>query len=107
MNNTLINVTAELLEKLQLGYAITIHKSQGSEYPVIVIPITLEHKRLLAKNLLYTGVTRGKQLVVLVVEQAALHYAIHNNTASRRITKLKQRLQQGFVQTVLSEQSPE
>jgi len=84
------------LKEISLAYAITVHKSQGSEYPVIVIPLTLEHKRLLAKNLLYTGVTRGKKFVVLIIEEKALRCAIQNNTASRRITKLKQRLQEQF-----------
>lgn len=81
------------LKEISLAYAITIHKSQGSEYPVVVIPLALEHKRLLAKNLLYTAITRGKKLVVLIIQEPALDYALQNDTSSHRITKLKHRLQ--------------
>jgi exodeoxyribonuclease V alpha subunit len=80
------------LDELSLAYAITIHKSQGSEFPVVVIPLATQHYALLAKNLLYTGVTRGKSLVVLIGQKKAVAMAIHNNRAAQRITKLAQRL---------------
>jgi exodeoxyribonuclease V alpha subunit len=92
----MVEYSYKALKDISLAYAITVHKSQGSEYPVIVIPLATEHKHLLAKNLLYTGVTRGKKMVVLILEEKALSLAINNNTADRRITKLKQRLQQQF-----------
>ena len=66
------------LDELVLAYATTIHKSQGSEYPAVVIPLTTQHYTMLARNLLYTGVTRGKQLVVLVGQQRALAIAVRN-----------------------------
>ena len=59
-----------------LAYATTIHKSQGSEYPAVVIPLTTQHYTMLARNLLYTGVTRGKRLVVLVGQRKALAIAV-------------------------------
>ena len=69
-------------------YATTIHKSQGSEYPAVVIPLTTQHYAMLARNLLYTGVTRGKQLVVLVGQKKALAIAVKNQGARRRWSKL-------------------
>jgi exodeoxyribonuclease V alpha subunit len=77
------------LEALQRAYAITIHKSQGSEYPAVVIPLVREHAVMLARNLLYTAVTRGKRLVVLVAEPSALRMAVSDQRARRRFTRLK------------------
>ena len=76
------------LDELVLAYATTIHKSQGSEYPAAVIPLTTQHYAMLARNLLYTGVTRGKQLVVLVGQRRALAIAVRNGSARRRWSKL-------------------
>jgi exodeoxyribonuclease V alpha subunit len=76
------------LDELVLAYATTIHKSQGSEYPAVVIPLTTQHYAMLARNLLYTGVTRGKQLVVLVGQRRALAIAVRNGSARRRWSKL-------------------
>src|SRR3954464_13178982 len=76
------------LDELVLAYATTIHKSQGSEYPAVVIPLTTQHYAMLARNLLYTGVTRGKQLVVLVGQRRALAIAVKNGSARRRWSKL-------------------
>jgi len=78
------------LDELVLAYATTIHKAQGSEYPVVVIPLATQHYAMLARNLLYTGVTRGKQLVVIVGQQKALAMAVRNNGARRRWTKLRE-----------------
>lgn len=80
------------LDELTLAYAITIHKSQGSEFPVVVMPITMKHYVMLQRNLINTGITRAKKICVLVGTTKALAYAIHNNTVSKRNTKLKERL---------------
>jgi ATP-dependent exoDNAse (exonuclease V) alpha subunit len=74
---------------LSLAYATTIHKSQGSEYPAVVIPLTTQHYTMLARNLPYTGVTRGKRLVVLVGQRKALAIAVRNEGARRRWSKLR------------------
>jgi exodeoxyribonuclease V alpha subunit len=81
------------LDELVQAYAITIHKSQGSEYPVVVMPILMSHFVMLQRNLLYTGVTRAKKLLVLVGNTKAIKYAIKNVTVTRRNTRLKERLQ--------------
>ena len=80
------------LDELTLAYAITIHKSQGSEFPVVVMPVTMKHFVMLQRNLICTGITRAKKICVLVGTTKALAYAIHNQTVSRRNTKLKERL---------------
>ena len=80
------------LDEITLAYAITIHKSQGSEFPVVVMPITMKHYVMLQRNLIYTGITRAKKICVLVGTTKALAYAIHNQTVSKRNTKLKERL---------------
>ena len=77
------------LDELSLAYATTIHKSQGSEYPAVVIPLTTQHDTMLARNLLYTGITRGKRLVVLIGQRKALAIAIRNQGANRRWSKLR------------------
>lgn len=82
------------LDELSLAYAISIHKSQGSEFPIVVIPIATEHYTLLARNLLYTAMTRGRKLVVLIGQKRAVGMAINNNKESQRLTKLKERLQE-------------
>jgi exodeoxyribonuclease V alpha subunit len=78
------------LDELVLAYATTIHKSQGSEYPVVVIPLSTQHYPMLARNLLYTGVTRGKKLVVLVGQRRALAIAVRNGGMRRRWSKLQE-----------------
>jgi exodeoxyribonuclease V alpha subunit len=78
------------LDELVLAYATTIHKSQGSEYPAVVIPLTTQHYTMLARNLLYTGVTRGKKLVVLVGQRKALAIAVKNHGSRRRWSKLRE-----------------
>src|SRR5271166_4548141 len=77
------------LDELVLAYATTIHKSQGSEYPAVIIPVTTQHYTMLARNLLYTGVTRGKKLVVLVGQKKALAIAVRNQGSRRRWSKLR------------------
>jgi exodeoxyribonuclease V alpha subunit len=81
------------LEQLMLAYSITIHKSQGSEFPVVVIPISTQHNIMLQRNLLYTAITRGRKLVVLVGEERALQQAVRTVKSMRRHTRLQERLQ--------------
>ncbi len=80
------------LDELQASYAVTVHKSQGSEYPVVVVPIHTQHYMMLQRNLLYTAVTRGKKLVILVGTKKAIAIAVKRMESSKRITTLKQRL---------------
>jgi exodeoxyribonuclease V alpha subunit len=76
------------LDTLMPAYAATIHKSQGSEFPAVVFPILTPHYTMLQRNLLYTGVTRGKQLVVLVGQKKAVVMAVRNASGRRRWSKL-------------------
>ncbi|MCW8088231.1 SF1B family DNA helicase RecD2 [Sabulicella glaciei] len=78
------------LDELVLAYATTIHKAQGSEYPAVVIPVTTQHFTMLARNLLYTGVTRGKKLVLLLGQKRALKLAVRNQAGRRRWSKLRE-----------------
>lgn len=80
------------LDELVLAYGVSIHKSQGSEYPAVVIPVLIQHYVMLQRNLLYTGVTRGKKLVVIVGTKKALGIAVRNNRTVQRHTYLGQRL---------------
>jgi exodeoxyribonuclease V alpha subunit len=80
------------LDELVLAYAISIHKSQGSEYPVVVIPLVMAHYIMLQRNLVYTGITRGKKLVVLIGSKKAIFLSINNNKISARNTWLCERL---------------
>lgn len=85
------------LDELVLAYATTIHKSQGSEYPAVVIPLVTQHYAMLARNLLYTGVTRGRKLVVLVGQKKALAIAVRNQGGKRRWSKLREWLAGSFA----------
>jgi exodeoxyribonuclease V alpha subunit len=76
------------MDEIVLAYAITVHKSQGSEYPVVIQPVTTSHFIMLQRNLLYTGITRAKQICVLVGEKKALAIAVRNNKVTKRYTKL-------------------
>jgi exodeoxyribonuclease V alpha subunit len=78
------------LDTLVPAYAVTIHKSQGSEYPAVVIPVMTQHYAMLQRNLLYTGVTRGKKLVVLVGQKKAVAIAVGNVSGRRRWSKLNE-----------------
>jgi exodeoxyribonuclease V alpha subunit len=80
------------LDELILAYAVTVHKSQGSEYPAIVIPLTREHYMLLQRNLLYTAITRARRLCVLVGQLRALELAVRNDRVAHRNTGLADRL---------------
>ncbi|NTW77949.1 MAG: ATP-binding domain-containing protein, partial [Syntrophaceae bacterium] len=80
------------LDELVHAYAVSIHKSQGSEYPAVVIPVLTQHYVMLQRNLLYTGVTRGKKLVVMVGTRKAMAIAVRNNKTQKRYTLLKERI---------------
>ncbi len=83
------------LDELVLAYATTIHKAQGSEYPIVVMPFTMAHYIMLQRNLLYTGVTRAKRALIIVGERKALSYAVRNAKITARNTRLAARLQAG------------
>jgi exodeoxyribonuclease V alpha subunit len=83
------------LDEVVLAYATTIHKSQGSEYPAVVIPIVTQHYAMLQRNLLYTGMTRGKRLVVLVGQKKAIGIDVRGTRGRRRLSKLKELLVMG------------
>jgi exodeoxyribonuclease V alpha subunit len=80
------------LDELVLAYAVTVHKSQGSEYPVVIVPLFREHYMLLQRNLLYTAITRAKRFCVLVGQPSALEIAVHNDRVALRNTGLAERL---------------
>ncbi len=80
------------LDEIVLAYAISVHKSQGSEYPVVIIPVLTQHYMLLQRNLFYTGITRGKKLVILIGTKKALAIAVRNNKQQERYTLLRERL---------------
>ena len=92
MDDRIIEYAGEMLEEIDLAYAVTVHKSQGSEFPVVVIPVLRFPPMLMTRNLLYTAVTRGKRLVVIVGDPARVRSMIDNNRADGRYTGLKQRL---------------
>ena len=77
---------------LALAYAISIHKSQGSEYPVVVVPLLKAHFMMLQRNLLYTAVTRGRRKVFIVGEPAAYSMAVRNSESKQRVTHLREKL---------------
>ena len=91
-DSRLVEYDISELDEIVLAYAVTIHKSQGSEFPVVVMPVTMKHFVMLQRNLIYTGITRAKKICVLVGTTKALAYAIKQNTVSKRNTKLKERL---------------
>ena len=80
------------LDEVSLAYAITIHKSQGSEFPAVVIPLAMQQYLLLQRNLVYTGMTRGKKLLVLIGQRKALGMAVRNNRTEKRFSGLLARL---------------
>ena len=77
---------------LTLAYATTIHKAQGSEYPIVVMPVLMTHFVMLQRNLIYTGITRAKKICVLIGAMKALAYAVRNVSVLKRNTSLRERL---------------
>ncbi len=80
------------LDEIVLSYAVSVHKSQGSEYPVVIVPLLTQHYMLLQRNLVYTAVTRGRRLVILIGTRKALAIAVNNNKTRLRYTRLGERL---------------
>ena len=91
-DDCLVEYEASELDEVVLAYATTIHKSQGSEYPVVIIPVMMTHFVMLQRNLIYTGITRSKKICVLIGQPKALAYAVRNLTVNKRNTLLKERL---------------
>jgi exodeoxyribonuclease V alpha subunit len=81
------------LDEVSLAYSTSIHKSQGSEYLAVVIPLTTQHYMMLERNLIYTGVTRGKKLVVVIAQPKAHAMSVKKQKSNRRLTNLTARLQ--------------
>ena len=94
------------LDELVLAYAATIHKSQGSEYPIVVMPVLMSHFVMLQRNLVYTGITRAKKILVLVGTKKALGYAVRNVTVTDRNTMLQERLKKLMPQETQIPGSP-
>ena len=92
-DDRLVEYDISELDELVLAYATTIHKSQGSEYPIVVIPVLMNHYIMLQRNLIYTGITRAKKILLLIGTKKALGYAVRNVTVTKRNTMLKERLQ--------------
>ena len=90
VDNKDVTYTFNELDELSISYATSIHKSQGSEYPAVVIPMTTQHFTMLKKNLLYTAITRGRKLVVLIGQKKAIAIAVKNRKDNKRYTKLKE-----------------
>jgi exodeoxyribonuclease V alpha subunit len=89
-----VNYDFSETDEIMLAYAVSIHKAQGSEYPAVVVPVMTQHYVLLQRNLIYTAITRGKKLVILVGSKKALAIAVRNNKPGSRYTMLKERLLQ-------------
>ncbi|HAS90309.1 MAG TPA: ATP-dependent RecD-like DNA helicase [Desulfovibrio sp.] len=88
------------LDELTLAYAVSVHKSQGSEYPAVVMPIVSQHYMLLQRNLLYTGLTRARKLAVLIGSKRAFNIGLNNVTAGKRFTNLRYRIKQIFDESL-------
>ena len=93
------------LDELVHAYATTIHKAQGSEYPIVVMPLLMNHYVMLQRNLLYTGITRAKKILVIVGTRKALAYAVKNLTVTKRNTMLRERLDSKGTQQLQSDES--
>lgn len=91
-DDNLVEYEVSELDELTLAYATTIHKSQGSEYPIVVMPVLMSHYVMLQRNLIYTGITRAKKICVLIGAPKALAMAIRNMEVLKRNTKLKERI---------------
>ena len=87
-----IEYDATELDEMVLAYATTVHKAQGAEYPIVVMPVMMSHFMMLQRNLLYTGVTRAKKTLVLVGQKKAVGYCVRNVTVDKRNTLLTERL---------------
>ncbi len=88
----LVSYHVSELDELVLAYAVTIHKAQGSEYKAVIIPLTTQHYMLLRRNLLYTAITRGKKLVIVLGSQKALKLAVENRIVESRYSALASKI---------------
>jgi exodeoxyribonuclease V alpha subunit len=91
-DSRIVNYEWNEVDELTLAYAISVHKAQGSEFPVVVMPIVPQHFMMLQRNLLYTAITRARKLCVLTGSRKAISMAVHNNKVERRFTALEWRL---------------
>lgn len=87
-----VTYNSELMEDVELSFCISIHKSQGGEFPTVIIPLLMEHYKMLRRNLLYTAISRAKEKVILIVQPQALYTAIHKNDVDKRNTVLADRV---------------
>ena len=92
---------AHELDQVVLAYATTVHKAQGCEYPAVVIPVTTQHYPMLQRNLIYTGITRRRKLVVIVGQKKALAMAVRGSRVVRRWSKLGEWLRLGAPRDVV------
>ena len=95
-DGNLVHFESADLDDLGLAYAVSVHKSQGSEYPAVVVPVVTQHYMLLQRNLLYTALTRARRLAVMIGSERAFHIGLANVTAGRRNTRLRARLRDVF-----------
>ena len=91
-DNHVVEYSYQKSDELVLSYAITIHKSQGGEFSIVIIPVHFQSRIMLQRNLIYTGVTRAKKLLILIGDPDDLRYAVENNIADTRRTRLKEKL---------------
>ena len=91
-DDRLIEYDVTELDELTLSYATSIHKSQGSEFPIVVMPVLMSHYIMLQRNMIYTGITRAKKLLVIVGDPKALKYAVQNVVTTKRNSRLSDRL---------------
>ena len=89
-----VTYAADEFDQITTAYAISVHKSQGAEYPVVIVPLVTQHYVLLQRNLLYTAMTRGKKLVILIGTKKALHIALKNDKPHRRLSNLAARIKE-------------
>jgi exodeoxyribonuclease V alpha subunit len=94
MDNRFVDYDFSEMDEMMHAYCISTHRSQGSEYPAVVMPILTQHYMMLQRNLLYTAITRAKRLVILVGTRQAAHIAVNNNKVAERHSGLLQRLRQ-------------
>lgn len=99
-----VEISHEQISELDLAYALTIHKSQGAEFPVVVVVLTRQHHVMLQRNLLYTGMTRAQKLLILLGESVAIQQAVRNERLRQRYTRLGERLQNCLRATAETQQ---
>lgn len=96
-DDRIVTYDRDQAQDLKLAYAITIHKSQGSEFPVVILPTSMQHYVMLQRNLVYTGLTRAKKLAIFIGSKKALGFAVRNNVSTNRQTNLAQRIKRDIL----------